>query len=58
MDYSVHMQARSEYEHRARSFRPVPEFGHHILECKSGKRPLSLLWLRPILTALLHFVIR
>ena len=58
MDYiTINRLARIEHEQRVLSLRPVPEYGQSVIECKSRGRRFPIL-LRPILTALLHFVIR
>ena len=52
--YSLHRLAHEEYELRVASLPPVPEDDYVVAE-RSGKnwrRPV--LWLRPILSALLH----
>ena len=56
MDYNAQMIAREEHKRMVRSLPTVPEYGYATSERERSKQRLTLLVLRPILTALLNLV--
>jgi hypothetical protein len=58
MDYSVHMLARAEHNQMVKSLPPVPEYGNHLRERKSGTGYRPLVWVRAIVITILHLVIK
>ena len=58
MDYSQHMLARAEHDRMVKSLPPIPEYGYHLRERKSGVDYHPLVWVRAILIAILNLVIK
>ena len=58
MDYSQHMLARAEHDRMVKSLPPVPEYGYHLREGKSGTGYRPLVWVRAIVIAILNLIIK
>jgi cytochrome c-type biogenesis protein CcmH/NrfF len=56
MDYNAFRIATTEHQQMVRSIPAVPEYGSRVFEQKSTKWSRPVLWVRPILATVLHFV--